>query len=332
MQLSGRQKELLLDYGLGIASQAQARQAEELIRTNPQAAALYKAIRSSLSPLDTIEQQPCPDELVERTIQRLKFAAAQQRLVSVSTRPVWFNRNVAQVAAVAAIVLFALGIAIPALAFTKNLCMRYRCQLQLARIYQGLGQYNSDYDGKMPAVAISEGQPWWKVGYQGRENHSNTRSAWLLVRHGYVPIEAFLCPGSRQRPATRGLLASDYNDFPAREYVAYSFRLCCNGQDTSMVTSGLIAADMNPLGERLPRDYDRPLRLTVDQDLLTANSINHLRRGQNVLTSDGAVRFARTRQVGPYQDDIFSIKTMRQGVQLTGCEQPVSPADAFLVP
>ncbi|MDH7599204.1 MAG: hypothetical protein QHH07_06160 [Sedimentisphaerales bacterium] len=332
MQLRGWQQELLLDYGLGITSEAQSRQAEELIRNNPQAAALYQVIQNALSPLGCVDPQPCPDELVDRTVARLVQAAGMERGADLRSRPVWFNSHVAQVAAIAAIVLFAVGVGIPAIAFAKNLCMRYRCQWQLARVYQGLAQYMSDFDGKMPSVVFAAGQPWWKVGYQGKENVSNTRSAWLLVRHGYVPIERFLCPGFIKRPGPGRINLSDYNDFPGREFIAYSYRLRSDGQDDAMAPAGLIAADMNPLGERLPRNVAGSLSLTVDQELLTANSINHNRLGQNVLSINGAVRFVRTRHVGINQDDIYSIEGMRQGIQLTGCEVPANPADAFLVP
>lgn len=335
MQLSSQQKELLLDYALGIAPPSDSHKAQQLIESNPEARQLYRRITSALAPLECVQGQQCPEELAERTITSLIQAAERQlaaRPRVVHPRTILFNRNLAQLAAVAAIVVFGVGIALPALSFTRNLCMRYRCQWQLAKVYQGLTHYMSDSDGRMPSVTIPIGQPWWKVGYQGSENHSNTRSAWLLVKHGYAPAKAFICPAAGNTALADGIDASSYNDFPGRQHINYSFRLCCQGPMESFGDWGALAADMNPLGERLPSDYSRPLRLRIDQSLLTANSRNHNRRGQNVLTSSGAVRFARTRALGPSGDDIFSLSNMQCGMELTGCEQPTNAADTFLVP
>lgn len=335
MQFSSQQKELLLDYALGIAPPSDAQKAQQLIESNPQARQLYRRITSALAPLDCIKGQQCPEELAERTIASLIQAASQQwpvRTRLVRPRTILFNRNVAQLAAAAAILLFGVGLALPALSFTRNLCMRYRCQWQLAKVYQGLTDYISDFDGRMPTVAIPQGEPWWKVGYQGSENHSNTRSAWLLVKHGYTPGRAFICPAAGNTTLADAIDSSDYNDFPGRQYISYSFRLCCQGSVGSPGDGGAVVADMNPLGERLPSDYSRPLRLRIDQSLLTANSSNHSRRGQNVLTGSGAIRFVRTRALGPSGDDIFSLNNMQCGMELTGCEQPTNAADAFLVP
>jgi len=233
---------------------------------------------------------------------------------------------------VAAIVLFSAGIAIPSLGFARNIHLRRRCQAQLSQVYNGLSQYVADHDGRLPAVPMADGAPWYKVGYQGRENHSNTRPLWLLVKKGYVGPSHFLCPSAAQSPDPGPLAVADYNDFPAKRYVGYSFRLCCHQDERNPGSRNALMADTNPISERLPGDFSQPVRIRLDSTLLGSNSINHRRAGQNVLMCDGAIEFARTRRIGISQDDIYSLNTMRNGAELTGCEVPAHETDAFLVP
>jgi len=339
MDLSNEDKELLLDYCLGTAQKEQIPYIEGIIASNPQASRLHASFQEAISPLQAVQPEPCPDDLVEKTVSRLKQAAGQSHpqllLATRQDRPSpirlgWW-RNVTQIAAIAAIVVFAAGIIVPSLGFARNLYLRNRCQMQLAQIYDGLSNYITDHDGKLPAMAMADGSPWWKVGYQGRENHSNTRPAWLLVRQGYVDPARFICPATAQKPDLGSLIVKDYKDFPAKRYVDYSFRVCCDQFKREPRGRKVLMADMNPLSERLPADFSQPFRLRLDQGILTSNSINHRRTGQNILMCDGTVQFTKTRFAGVSQDDIFSISTMTSGTELNGCETP-SGDDAFLAP
>jgi hypothetical protein len=88
-------------------------------------------------------------------------------------------------------------------------------------------------------------------------------------------------------------------------------------------------ADLNPLFENLPENYSGPLHLKINIELLSRNSINHNRRGQNVLFSDGSTRFVKNRLLGTEQDDIF---TLRSTELYEGNEVPSCETDAFLAP
>jgi hypothetical protein len=340
MELSNQDKQLLLDYCLGIAPKEQAPYIEGLIASNPQASQLVASFQGALSPLQTVRLESCPDELVEKTVARLKEAAGQEHLQQLlhaeQGRPATIRldrwRNLAQIAAIAAMVLFTIGIVIPSFGFARNLTLRHRCQTQLSGIYDGLSSYVADHEGQLPSVATSDGSPWWKVGYQGTENHSNTRPIWLLVRQGYVDPGRFICPGATQKPEPRTLVVANYNDFPTKSHVRYSFRICCDKVRMDPRGRKVLMADMNPLSERLPTDYSQPFRLRLDPSLLNSNSINHRRSGQNILMCDGSVQFAKTRFVGVSQDDIFSTHSMTSGSELRGCETPSSEADAFVAP
>ncbi|MHC4193924.1 MAG: hypothetical protein ACYSP9_07090, partial [Planctomycetota bacterium] len=184
-------------------------------------------------------------------------------------------------------------------------------------------------------VIIPAGAPWWKVGYQGKENHSAPRSMWLLVKGNYVKPADFVCPGKKQSSATKidACQIQGYNDFPSRGHITYSIRIRCSKSAAShQRATKILIADLSPLFENLPADYSQPFNLKLDQKLLTLNSINHKRRGQNVLFCDGAVKFMKKRYADISNDDIFTLQGMCIGGKVKGCETPSSDSDTFLAP
>jgi hypothetical protein len=210
-----------------------------------------------------------------------------------------------------------------------------RCQSQMAGVFRGLRHYIADHDGQPPRVAAAAGDPWWEVGNQGDENHSNTRNVFLLVRDGYVRAGDFVCSGC-PRGGHAAITPADlkaYKDFPSRSCVTYSFQISCGqtsgGQtsDGKLLCRRVIMADWNPLFEELPRDFDKPLQLQLTREMLSRNSLNHKRRGQNILFGDGGVSFLKTRLIGT--DDIF---TLQDTDIYEGCELPSCETDFFLAP
>lgn len=344
-----QQKQLLFDYCVGLTSEKETAEAEQLIASHNQAAQIYSKLKAALAPLEALESEPCPDELVEGTIWRLNnqarssqlrlqqlLATEQARSASTKGR---FWRNLGQIAGAAAVILIATAILFPLSGYARQKYHRQCCQAQLRRVFAGLSNYIYAHDGQMPAVATTEGAPWWKVGYSGKENQSNTRHMWLLVKGNYVNPADFVCPGRKQSRAIRRAIRLDasqlknYNDFPARAYVPYSFRIrYSKSTKPQLRRRRVLIADLSPLFENLPRDYSRPFRLRLNEDLLILNSINHGRRGQNVLFYDGSVKFIKTRHADISADDIFTLQEMRQGSEIRGCEVPSCEADTFLAP
>jgi hypothetical protein len=340
ISLSAEQKQLLFDYSIGLTSQGRTAEAETLIASNQEAAEIHAKLKSALTPLDSIEPEPCPDSLAEATIGRLNNAARsgqrqlEQLLATEQTRTLATRKrfwlNFGKVAAAAAVILIAAGTLFPPLQFARA---KQQCQSHLCRIFNGIHQYTLDHDGKMPEVARAEGAPWWKVAYPGEENHSNTRCVWLLVKGGYVEPVYFVCPARRRTSALQfaTLQSERYNDFPAREYITYSFQIRCPNAGKKTICR-TIMADLNPLFERLPKDHTDALKLLLDEALLNLNSINHKRRGQNVLFGDGSAKFMKVRHIGVTQDDIYTVREMSCGREVNGCEVPSCEADAFLAP
>jgi len=194
--LNDQQKQLLFDYCIGLTSDEETAEVEALIASNEKAAEIHSKLKAILSPLDSIEFEPCPDELVEGTIWRVNSIASsgqlrlQQLLAKeqkqAATGRFWWNFG--KIAVAAAVIFFVLGTWFAPLDFARQRYRQYRCSNQLAGIFQGLGNYIADHDGQQPAVATTMGTPWYKVGHQGKENYSNTRNIWLLVKGGLCRI------------------------------------------------------------------------------------------------------------------------------------------------
>jgi len=343
--LNNQQKQLLFDYCIGLTSEEETAEAETLISSNEEAAEIHSKLKAALAPLDSLEAESCPDDLAEGTIWRLNnfarssqlqlpqlLATEQARKVTAKSR---FWRNLGEMAATAAVILAIAGVLFPPLNLARQKSWQARCGVQMGSIFQGLRNYMSDYDDKLPAVATTTGAPWWKVGDQGKENCSNTRHIWLLVKLGYVAPADFVCPGRSQGRALQfdPSKAKNCNDFPARRYITYSFPIRCpKPQKGRMLIPKVLMADLNTLFERLPRDYSNPLKRRLDKELSTLNSNNHNRRGQHVLFGDGGVKFLKVRYIGIEEDDIYTLQEMFQGCEIQGIEVPLREADIFLAP
>lgn len=340
--LNNQQKQLLFDYCIGLTSEEEITEAKQLISSNKEAAEIHSKLKSSLSPLDNLASEPCPDDLSESTILRLNNAARssqlrlQQLLTAEQTQNVTTKSRFWHKKLAAAAVFMIIG---TILLTTLNSISRYfhqhswqqQCKMQLFRQGQGINRYSADHNGKLPSVATTMGAPWWKVGHQGNENHSNTRHIWLLVRDDYVDPADFVCPGRDGRAFKFDLSQlKKCKDFPDRKYVNYSFRIRCPQSGIeNLIGRKVLMADMNPLFETLPRNYSGPLELRLNKRLSTLNSINHNRRGQNVLFCNGAVEFVKTRRIGIAEDDIFTLKDTQI---YQGCEVPSCETDIFLAP
>jgi hypothetical protein len=342
--LNSDQKQLIFDYCLGLTSPEQTAEAKTLISSNEQATIIHTKIKATLNPLNSIEHESCPDSLVERTVWRLNSTANSSRdqlqrlLASEQNRDFttrsWLGAGLGRRLATAAVLMIVGSILVTTfhavVGYARFHSLRDQCQRQQSSIFQGLHNYISDHDGQHPAVATSDGDFWWKVGYQGDENHSNTRHVYLLVKDGYVKATNFVCPScqySEEIQMTPAQL-SKFKDFPSRRYVTYSFQILCRKtQNGNTYCRKVIMADWNPLFEKLPDDYSKQLNLRLNKKLMSLNSSNHKRRGQNVLLNDGSVKFIKTRLIGT--DDIF---TLRDTDVYQGCELPSCETDFFLAP
>jgi len=347
--LTNEQMQLIFDYCVGLTSDEETARIEKLIQSDKKAAEVHDRIEAAFLPLTAVKPEPCPDALVESTMERVNAHARSSRLElrrlleaeqkKSSSAGRYFFPNFGRALTAAAVILVAVGIWFAPLDLARQKYWQQRCQMQMSRIFQGLRNYVSDHDGRFPSVAAAAGSPWWKVGYQGPQNHSNTRNLWLMAREGYSNPADFVCPGtSKNRQIARKVRREltdpkQYNDFPTRGHITYSFRVICSKfSPANMKGTRILIADLNPLFENLPDDFSGTLRLRLNDRLLNLNSMNHKRRGQNALFYDGSVTFLKTRNTDISQDDIFTVQEMQPGSEVRGCEWPSCETDDFLAP
>lgn len=330
--VSNDQKQLLFDYSFGLTSDTQSDEVQALIFASAEAAEIYGHIQALLKPLDSIDPEPCPDELAERTISRLANIASsghqglEELLADEQARPitvkVGFWRNVSEMVAVAAAVMIIAGVLLPIFNRERQRYWKQRCQSQLSSIFGGLTNYAKDHDGRAPAITAGANKQW------------NTQALYLPMKLGYIKDPScFVCPGRDCGQPLRFDMSkvAEYDDFPLRGYVTYSPRKRC--PDSAMkqgLCDGPILSDRNPIF-----DDDGPaetFKKRLDKAIMRANSRNHRGKGQNVLYGDGSVRFIRIRLIA--NDDIFTLKDgMRNGDELSERETlPTYDGDIFLAP
>jgi prepilin-type processing-associated H-X9-DG protein len=340
--LNEEQKELIFDYCMGLTDPEKSVEARSLICSNEQANDIYSNLKSTLQPLESIADELCPDELVERTVIRVndvarssaerlqQLIADEQNRTAATAQWSWFGA--VRRLATAAVFIIAGSVLLTTFNYMRYDYLQQRCQLQQSGFFGGLSNYMADHDGRQPAIAMQSGAPWYKIGYQGRENQSNTRRVFLLVKNGYIEADSLVCPACGRSP--KKLTTSQIEtlrDFPDRRYITYSFRIDCRkNSGGELHCRKVLLADLSPLFENLPDDYGKPFELQLNKRLLTINSINHKRKGQNVLFGDGHVEFVKKRFIDHLStDDIF---TLRNTDVYRGYETPSCTTDFFLAP
>ena len=357
--LSSEDQQLILDFYFRCGSEEDIARGRDLIACNPEASNLYANLEDSLKGLDDgLKYEPCPDNLVDLTLARLKLTAApkpvgssklQDLLKQEQTnrqfapaaateiiRPSRFWRPAFEIMATAAGILLVAGILFPSFGAMRERSRQIACANNLRQIGQSMASFTNDNNERLCETQVQAGSPWWKIGYQGPETQSNTRYVWQLVKGGYVDGRVFVCDGDIQGDPVRynAQRMGDLNDFPSRRNVSYSFILLCDENNKlTRQSRRVIAADLNPLFQKVsfqPAVYqklDEFSRVQLNEQLRQMMSGNHRHRGQSALYCDGSVAFIKTRIVD--NDDIFTIQNVDT---YTGKESPRDPKDVFLVP
>jgi hypothetical protein len=355
--LNKEDKEIILDFYFRCGSEDDINRGRDLIASNEEAAQLYANLEDTLTGLDSIKYEPCPDNLTELTIARLKLAAAestsQNKLnqlladeqknenaasgsTKVTTRRT-FWRSITDTAAVAAMIALVFTVGYPALSNVRQNSWKVQCAANMAGVGNAMARYASSNNDSLPSVPVQAGSPWWKIGDQGEKNQSNTRHVWLLVKEGYLKGEEFVCPGRKDSQAlnlpTEKIAA--LQDFPSRKNVDYSFMVMCEEATKRQRAGRLTAlmADRNPIFEKVqlsstsPSGTDEFIKIMLNDKLRTMTSTNHKGRGQNILLSGGSANFKKDRLIS--NDDIYTVSGTDS---YSGKELPCKENDFFLAP
>lgn len=302
--LSHEEQEKILDFYFRCGQQEDIDSGRDLIAANPGAAKLYARLEETLTDLDHIKYEPCPDNLVDLTIARLKLAASmkasddtdkpsmqlhqllekeqqtpsdsspyyqpQPRTTEPNLKPN-FHHRMGELLAAAASIIVVFSILFPVSGAMRNASQKIACQNNFRQIGTGLSAFDADHKGQIAEARIPTGNPWWKVGQQSPEAYSNTRYPWQLVKQGYVQGKVFVCKGNaaanpvQYDPAGMNTLY----DFPSRSNITYSFMLFCDDNaDALQKRRKVTAADLNPLFQQVTSDSADHTRNEFDAILL----------------------------------------------------------------
>ena len=77
--LNKEEKEVILDFYFRCGDPERINRGRDLIASNPEAAQLYARLEDTLTQLDSVKYEPCPDNLVEITVAKLKLAASSEQ-------------------------------------------------------------------------------------------------------------------------------------------------------------------------------------------------------------------------------------------------------------
>ena len=84
--LSKNRDQLIFDYCFGLTSEERTAQVEALIACNERAADIHARIQAALGPLESLQPEPCPEELAERMCLSSGSRTALERLDLLSSR------------------------------------------------------------------------------------------------------------------------------------------------------------------------------------------------------------------------------------------------------
>ena len=232
---------------------------------------------------------------------------------------------------VAALLLIASAVIAPMVGAVRGMSQQAGCQAGLANAFRGFSSYANDYKESLPLASESRaGSRWWNIG---RPEQSNSANLFTLTKVKYALAGDLACPGNAT--AHRGQPAADAVDWSNSDAISYSYRNMFTPDRVNMSRADapfVVVADRSPVIVRAMRnEWINPL----------ANSDNHSGRGQNVMFSDGIIRWMPTPVLAD-GDNIWLPRTLEEIVSklqnptraepLVGNEVPTGKSDVFLSP
>ena len=315
-------QELLLDYVLERLDDATRHDIERRIADSPELAEQLGRVRAMLTPLSTWAAPPPPVGLVGAILDRIEPSRAPEPVVRLmpppgelrgsGRRPILSLR---EVLALAACILFFVGVFVPSLSNSRQLARRVQCGTNLASLFTGLQSYAQANSGCLPNTGLGPGVNWLSTS-------PNRRNLLVLIRLDLVQPQVMVCPS---RPDHQPMPADQVSRVAAlsdRKYSSYDMQNVagptCNLQDRLAMP---VVSDTNPLfeGGRFNRALD-PRR---------TNTVGHRGKGQNVLWTDGRVLWSTSPITTDGGDNIW---TIQNAGTYEGTEVPAAATDAFLIP
>jgi len=315
--------ERLIDYLAGECAREEAVEIRARLETDADFRALHDNVAHTASAIRLMPAPATPEGLAARTVsliqqrQRVEALIAREEATRPTSGPMFSLR---ELAAVAAVLLMLATIFVPSIRQAHRVAQVNECAANVGQIGSAMLSFANDHNDQLPGVD-GDSARWLPSGDEPAV--SNSSALFKLVRSGYASPVVFQCPavGGQSFAVQAGFL-----DFPAGEYIHYSYQHALGPGAPSRVTLRSVAESMAILADSTPLFANGRFR---PADLTASASQNHDRTGQNVLYVSGQVRWASEPDVGINGDNIF----LADGVsEYRGTEIPAGQTDTFLLP
>lgn len=278
--------------------------------------------------------------LVERTLARVQASidTEQGRLrVSPPTRSetergaIFSFVRSREILSVAALILVATALLTPLAQYFREFSRRSACSSNMAAAGLAFGQYAAANQDQLPLASSSNpGNLFWNVGK--RRDQSNSANLFVLRVQQLASVEELACAG-QMSPECRKLDQNAW-DWQNLSQVSLSFQnmFAKDRPSWSQHNTVVVLSDASPV-----------IRRAVRGELIYPfeNSANHMRRGQNVLVSDGSVKWLSS-PVLENNDNIWLPRSVEREIAkhvrpheadpLRGTESPFAADDVFVGP
>jgi hypothetical protein len=326
----------LVDLFLGHLEPESRRQLEARLADDPDLQRQHAELSDAFAALDGLPCPDCPPGLLDGIRRRVADVgtpaqqAADRSLLEheeVSRPGIIFRIGTfREVVAVAAMIVLAVGLGVPGLLNVREWSKRATCSNQLQALGHGMQQYAAAFNQSFPFAGWSQSASWRPTDTPGVELMPNRRHPYQLARLNYVAPARFVCPAQKMHQAMPADAVAQFSDFPDTRNISYAYQNMAGRRPTAQDDPDLVMmADENPLFEDGVPIFEF-LRSALDAT--QRNSAAHGRKGQNVLSLGGHVRWATTPNVGLDGDNIWTLSDVEA---YTGGEGPQAVDDSHML-
>ena len=327
----------LLDLHLGHLSTSEQAELRRRIADDPGLGAQNEALATVFAALRAVQDEPVPATLLQRVTASVRNAGPAPRVVrptdelTVATERtngrIIRLGNVRDLAAVAALIVLAVGVGVPSLMHMRERHDRLGCSWNLAQLGRGVQQYAATFNASLPFVGWGQHQSWQPSNEPGVVMVPNRRHVYPLLLQAYIlDPRLFVCPSSRGVPMPREAVRQR-DDFLESRNLSYAYQNMAGVRASANDDAGLsILADENPLFDGGVPLFDAQRLPWSDPGHV--NSRAHGGAGQNILTLGGHVQWTTTPLSGVNGDNIWTLDGV---TEYTGHEGPRAATDSHLL-
>lgn len=328
----------MLDLHLGHLSQAERAELLAGLAEDARLADQHQRLSAVFAALQSVPEQMAPADLAARTMARVRAAGTPPRVVRpaddltrrLERQPERVIRigQFRDIIGIAALIMLAIGVGVPGMLRMRDQAQRIGCSRNLQQLGMGVQQYANVFGASLPFVGWEPDQSWRPSADPEVNTVFNRRHVYPLLRLAYVrDPQAFVCP-SRHDVAMPSELVPDRDDFVESRNVSYAYQNMAGVRPvvTNAPADLPILADDNPLFADGTPLFD--MRRLHWGDPATSNSDAHGQAGQNLLTLDGRVIWAKTPNCGVNGDNVWTLQNVDD---YTGHEGPHEATDTHLL-